>query len=120
MKRILTITPTNITISPTDSNRILSALESFHACLTCTSVTVDKLTNLNVSPRQYLYKITTHDGRIWKQTIICDSNADPLMTFVIADQWRLSEFSNQRNLRDVLILLVNTYPTLEKLTYTFT
>jgi len=55
------------------------------------------------------YKIVLVDGRQWKNNIYClpsSGNLDPFQTFNITDQWRQSEFSLHRVIRDQVIHLI--------------
>lgn len=50
----------------------------------------------------YLYQIKAVDGRLWKQ-VITPIAGDSLQTFQISDAWKLSEFTLQRPIRDLLL-----------------
>lgn len=93
-------------------------MEDFHTLVPCSNISV---TRIGVSlPRAYTYKIVAIDLRIWKQTLTFDIENDPQMNFNVADNWRLSEFSRQRYLRDMCVIFSNLYPTIDKFIYTFT
>ena len=53
---------------------------------------------------KWTYEISLVDGRLWTQEINYDSptDPDPPMTFNVSDEWRRSEFSRQREIRDLL------------------
>jgi len=53
----------------------------------------------------FTYDIVLKDGRTWHQTITFSGGIlqEPTMTFAVTDQWKLSEFSLQRPLRDLIV-----------------
>jgi hypothetical protein len=93
--------------------------ELLYAAVALEKITFTRTSGVGVTPKVFEYKINTVDGRIWKQTITFDNVRDPKMTFNMSDLWRLSEFAQQRNLRDVFVALVGSYLDLEKITYDF-
>ena len=52
---------------------------------------------------RYRYLLELDDGRTWEQALTFDVATDPKMTFDVSDGWRLSEFSTQRPLRDLVV-----------------
>lgn len=57
-------------------------------------------------PETYLYRIELVDGRLWRQRIDFSTTPDdPLMTFNVSDEWKVSEFALNRPTRDELVRL---------------
>ena len=66
--------------------------------------------NSNAFPLVYSYVIEANDGRIWAQTLIFKdsfSDTNPGMTFAITEPWKFSEFVKHREVRDVVIAIIN-------------
>jgi hypothetical protein len=59
----------------------------------------------------FTYQVKASDGLLWTQTITFASQADPdpQMTFSVLAGWKLSEFAQQRTIRDMLIKCVNLF-----------
>jgi hypothetical protein len=119
MKRELKVWPVGLNFTATDSDRLMGVLEMFNSVVPCTLLTFKQVSDPGIEPKVFMYKIEAIDGRVWKQHITFDNLGDPFMTFEVIDPWRLSQFSNQRNVRNTLVALVSAYPTLEKITYTY-
>lgn len=119
MKRIITVLPTTLSLSGTDVEKISGVAEMFNIASPCEKIVLLKQSLSGVEPKVFLYTIHVVGGRVWKQTITFDDLSNPLMTFEVTDQWRLSEFSQQRNVRNALVAFVGTYVNLEKLVYDF-
>jgi len=120
MKRIFSVYPSGLTITPVDTDRLLGVLEMFRSIVPTTKLSFVRQSNPGDEPRVFLYRIEAADGRIWKQHITFDNAGDPQMTFEVANPWRLSEFSNQRNVRNALVSIAAAYPSLEKIVYEYT
>jgi hypothetical protein len=120
MKRTITILPATISLSGTDIEKLSGVAEMFNVASPCEKAVLLKTSLPDVEPKVFTYTIHAVGGRLWKQTITFDVAGNPLMTFDVADPWRLSEFSQQRNLRNALVAFVGTYSTLEKVVYDFT
>ena len=119
MKRVLSTLPVTLSLSSSDTAKVASLAETFGSVLALAKVTFTRQSDPGIGPKVFLYKIEAADGRIWKQTITLDNPANPLMTFNVADPWRLTEFSAQRTLRSALLAVVGSYVDLEKLTYDY-
>lgn len=120
MKRVFRVLPSGLIVAATDAAGLLGVMEAFRVVVPTAKLSFVRLSDAGVEPKVFRYKIEADNGRIWKQTITFDNLQDPQMTFEVADQWRLSEFSNQRNVRNVLVGYVAKYPTLESLVYDYT
>ena len=119
MKRILTILPLTLNLTAADGARVASGAEMLGETSPSVKITFTRQSVVGVEPKVFLYKIEAIDGRVWKQTITFDHMTNPLMTFDLSDPWRLSEFSQQRGVRDAFVAFVGAYPDLEKITYDF-
>lgn len=119
MKHTCTTLPLSLELTSADWARVSANAEAFYSGCHATKITFTRTSLAGVTPKVFEYKINCADGRIWKQTITFDISRDPSMTFNVNDNWRLSEFANQRALRDTFVQLVNDYPDLEKITYDF-
>jgi hypothetical protein len=119
MKRIITVLPLTLSLSGTDVEKVTGVMEMFNQASLTVKVVFTRTSLAGVEPKVFHYRIEAVGGRLWKQTITFDNLSNPLMTFEVVDQWRLSEFSQQRNVRNVLVWFVTTYPDLEKLVYEF-
>ena len=119
MKRTITALPTTLSLSGTDVEKFSGVAEMFNIAAPCEKIVLLKQSLPGVEPKVFLYTIHAVGGRLWKQTITFDNLGNPLMTFDVADAWRLSEFSQQRNVRNALVAFVATYADLEKLVYDF-
>jgi hypothetical protein len=119
MKHTCTTLPISLDLTSADWARLASQAESFNSSCQSTKLTFTRISGVGVIPKVFEYKINVLDGRIWKQTITFDDLRNPAMTFNVNDLWRLTEFSQQRTLRDILVALVGSYPDLEKITYDF-
>jgi len=119
MKRLLTVLPTELVLSSTASNSVMSLCETFNSVVPCIKILLNRTSTPEQTPAVFLYKIEASDGRIWRQHITFDNPSNPKMTFEVVDPWRLSEFSNQRNVRNAFVNLVAAYPALEKIVYDF-
>lgn len=75
------------------------------------AVDLDKLTFIltDASLQRYEYEIKRVDGKKWNQVIVFDDESDPLMTFDVSDEWRLSEFRPHRIIRNILVELYKTH-----------
>lgn len=59
---------------------------------------------------EYSYTIKSLDGRNWIQSLfISHGSIDPNMSFQVTDQWKLSEFSIFRILRDAIVKILSRY-----------
>lgn len=84
----------------------LKNIKTFKASVDLTHLIVNQKNNLV----DYKYEFTLQDGRIWKQEITVPVNGDPAsMTFNVTAKWKLSEFMGNRSLRDVVILMIQSY-----------
>lgn len=119
MKHACTTQPPSLELTSADWARVAQNAEAFFAGCPATKITFTRTSGVGVTPKVFEYKILAVDGRVWKQTITFDTPRDPKMTFNISDEWRLSEFSNQRDVRDTFVILANDYPDLEKIIYDF-
>lgn len=62
------------------------------------------------STKVFNYRIDLMDTRSWIQIVDFTSDVnDPIMTFNVPNGWRLSEFANQREIRDILVLMHQKY-----------
>ena len=119
MKRVFNVFPSDLAILSTDVGNLEGMLETINSVVPLSKIVFERTSAEGVEPKVFLYKIESADLRLWKQDITFDNAANPLMTFTVADAWRLSEFSSQRTLRNALVSLVAKYPTLEKLVYNY-
>lgn len=63
----------------------------------------------NVDGPIHNYYFSARDGRTWTQTIdFTTGDDDPPMTFAVTDQWKVSEFSHHRAVRDEFVRLHGT------------
>lgn len=61
------------------------------------------------SPPTYDYEIEATDGRTWSQIVTFDVPSDPMQTFDVPPPgWRLSEFTTQRRVRDLMVTAAST------------
>jgi len=116
MNRKLDILPSSLIVDPVDIGQLQVLLEGVNKIINLDKMVFELITT---SPLKFLYRLIAVDTRIWKQDIHFDSPSNPLMTFNVIDEWRLSEFSSQRTLRNLLISFVNKYPAVENITYKF-
>jgi len=116
MTRTLNILPLTLTMDPVDIGQLQALLEGVHKIILLDKVVFELI---SASPLKFLYKLIAADTRIWKQDIHFDNPTNPLMTFNVVDEWRLSEFSSQRTLRNLLISFISKYPTIESIKYNF-
>ena len=84
---------------------LLRALDGFKAVAVDVSKVELKRQGNSTS---YDYSISA-PGRSWSQVIRIPVGAEADMNFDVPDFWRLSEFSKQRDIRDLLILLVRDF-----------
>lgn len=119
MKRTITTLPVTVVLSGTDVTKLSGVAEMLQVVVPINKITLLKQSAVGVEPKVFLYKIEAADGRLWKQVMTFDNPGNPLMTFDVIDAWRLSEFSQQRNVRNAMVAFVAAYPDLEKLTYDF-
>jgi hypothetical protein len=89
------------------------ALQAMHDVVPLTNVNV---VLADVILRRWTYLIQTVDGRAWHQNLFI-TTPDPTMTFAVTDQWKVSEFTLQRPIRDAIIALILRYPTLTRVGY---
>lgn len=83
-------------------------------------VRLDKFTFERIDPSDRLrfkYEIKLRDGRKWTQTVIFSKaeptpgeDEDPMMSFNVSDDWKLTEFSSHRQVRKAVLSLRNAYP----------
>jgi len=119
MKRSFSVLPASLSLAATDADRVGGLMEMFNSVVATAKISFARTTAVDVEPKVFLYRIEAVDGRVWRQHITFDSIPNPLMTFEVADAWRLTEFSNQRNVRNALVALVAAYPDIEKVVYDF-
>lgn len=121
MARSLTLIPPSIVLDGGDIMNVINGAELFNKTVPTAKITFTLQSVPGAMPRVYQYKIEAIDGRLWRQTLSFDSPNDPLFTdFNIPDEWRFSEFSQQRDVRAALIRVAGVHDTLEKITYDFT
>lgn len=74
-------------------------------------VTRIRLLEETETPLEFRFWIWHTDGRIWKQTMMFQDQADtdPSVGFNISDLWMSSELSHVRSLRVMLAKMVNEY-----------
>lgn len=58
---------------------------------------------------QWEYKIKSKDGRVWTQAMIINPGEEELISFNTSAQWKSSELSNHRNLREYLVKMIRTF-----------
>src|SRR3990167_5555656 len=83
--------------------QLLEKCDFMHALVPCKSVIFDQVGSTD----RWKYDIELDDGRMWSQELSYadPQDIDPPMTFDIADEWRISELSRQRDIRDLLMHL---------------
>ncbi len=69
-------------------------------------VSIQHINIIKQPSNEYFYVITLTDLRKWKQDIFMNLGNEPTMTFNVSDQWKLSEFALQRDIRDLVIDLI--------------
>lgn len=119
MKRVLTILPADLVVASADIGAVEGLLEGVNAVVPLSKAALVLTSIVGVEPKVFSYRLEAADTRVWHQSITFDNAANPQMTFAISDEWRLSEFSSQRTMRNFLITLVAKYPTLEKIAYNY-
>ena len=85
---------------PVDNSTILLLRKSVLALHA--AVPVEKLI-VEAETLPFTYEIKLVDGRKWAQTFSARIT-DPGMTFTVTDEWKLSEFAQQRTIRDAVLL----------------
>lgn len=58
---------------------------------------------------EWEYRIKSRDGRVWVQTMILNPGEEALISFNTSAQWKSSELSDHRSLREYLVGMVETY-----------
>lgn len=116
----LSFTPEIIDSLDTAPETLLAAIRGLNSRVPLSEVFVE----LRDAPtRKYLYRITTSEpvSRMWKQFLYIDSDPDLVgMTFDISDIWQQQEFVPHREIRDEVIAILVTYPTLVQIKYDVT
>lgn len=98
---VTSVTP--IPASDVDLVALVRAVNAFHATVPLSKFHVKQ----TATPGRFSYAFDAVDGRAWDQVLDFNANpADPSMTFAVADFWKLSEFSFQRPIRDLVVKLV--------------
>ena len=66
---------------------------------------------ISETPLNYSYEFESIDGRKWDQIIKFTNYNDinPFMNFDISDFWKMDEFLYHRDVRDTIILLINSH-----------
>jgi hypothetical protein len=95
------------------------AIEATHAYVISLIRALDKFQQVTVDPDKieltfsagddYAYDITSKAGRTWSQVLRIPTGSEAAMTFDVPSFWKLSEFSEQRPIRDLLINLVREF-----------
>lgn len=119
MKRVFNVLPADLVISSPDVGAVQGLLEGVNAIFLVAKVVFEQTSTIGIEPKVFHYKIEAADGRLWQQDITFDNAVNPQMTFNVSNEWRLSEFSGQRTMRNFLISLVAKYPTLTKISYNY-
>ena len=96
----ITATP-EISATHAQMSALLSAVDGMRAKVPLQNVI------LAFDTDHYNYSIKAADGREWHQKLYFGTPVT--MTFDITDQWALSESAAQQPIRDLLILLVQSY-----------
>ena len=83
--------------------QLLEKCDFMHALVPCMHILFDQVGSTD----KWKYEIELGDGRKWNQelTYTDPQDVDPPMTFDIEDEWRLSEFGRQRDIREQLMHL---------------
>lgn len=113
----------NVTITPTESMpssclELMDLLRSaavMNALVAITEVLIDLK---DAKLRQFFYQITAKDGRLWKQ-FLYPTDGEGSQTFDVPGQWKPSEVTKQRDVRDTVGYILSKYPKLTTLRVTW-
>lgn len=78
---------------------------ALHAVVALQRFDVDRLED---QAGQYSYQFSTSDGREWNQVLRVEQDGT-MMTFDVADWWRLSEFTPHRAIRELVLRLIREH-----------
>jgi hypothetical protein len=89
-------------------SQLATLLAAVHAAVPLANFLVKRLGNIDSD--EFRYEFTAADGRQWKQKLRIPPPPDEAsMSFIVPQQWKLSEFAPHREVRDVVIALIVTH-----------
>jgi hypothetical protein len=100
------VEPASIPLGDSAITNILRRIQALDSNINLTALSFVQRVG---TPLVYDYELVAEDGRVWNQvlTFADPEDVNPGMTFDVPDPWKISENSEQRDLRDQLVKAKN-------------